>query len=91
MPDDTNASTRAGLRARDAAGDEARLVAVSRVSDPPVITRMDCVAARIHSTRSTMRASGHLAALVEAGHFAHRHLGVAATASASWSMTWRRV
>ena len=47
------------------------------VVPPPVITRIDRVAARIHSARSTMRAVGHLAAFVQPGHLAHRQLGVA--------------
>ena len=51
---------RTGLRAGHPPGEEAaRLVAVVPApSAPPVITRMDPLAARIHSGRSTIRASG---------------------------------
>ena len=43
---------------------------------PPVITRIDCVAARIHCGAVHDAGLGNRSALDEAGDLAHRHLGV---------------
>ncbi len=60
------------------------------LSVPPVITRIESEAARIHSPRSTMRASGTGASL-PSRVTSRTGLSAARAAADSSSMVWRRV